>query len=175
MPTSSPREPRNHLAMATRPMSRVTPTSRSPVVEHWQMITPKPPLSGHATARAPARAFTTTGQDSLPRPSALKSSPLMQISSGSKQVTQMCKRPATWPAKCVRHTQARSSSTTSALHSTGWVKDSTRLLLSLSFGTLLSKGKPDAVSTAHTFANFFQICLATHLPGWSAHQRYHHH
>lgn len=156
------------LGMRTRPMLRRTPISPSPVAVPWRTITPKHLLCGHVIARALARDSTTTPQGSLLRPSARRSLLLTRTFSGLKPVTQMSRRPESWPAKCGRRTPARSLSTTSALHSIGWDKDLMRLPSSPLFGILPSKGKPNTASTSLGFANFFQICPATHFPGWSA-------
>lgn len=156
------------LGMHTRPMSRRTPIFPSPVAVPWQTITPRHLLYGHVIARALARDSTTTPRDSLLRPSVLRSSPLTQIFSGLRPVTQMLRKLELWPAKCAQRTQARSLSTTSALHSTGWDKDLMRLRSSPLSGILLSKGKLSITPLSLRSTNVFQICPATHFPSWSA-------
>lgn len=157
------------LGMRTRPLLRRIPICPSLVAVPWQMITPKHLLCGRVIARALARDSTTTPQGSLLRPSVRRSSPLTQIFSGLKLVTQMSRKLERWPAKCGRRTQARSLSTILALHSTGWVKDSMRLRSSPLSGILLSKGKLNTASVSVRSTNVFQIRPATYFPGWSSH------
>lgn len=163
------RAPPSLLGMRTRPLLRRIPIFPLLVAVPWQMITPKHLLFGHVIARALARDSTTTPQGSLLRPSARRSLRLTQIFSGLKLVTQMSRRPEHSPAKCGRHTQARSLSTILALRSTGWDKDSMRLPSSPLSGILPSMGKLNITSVSLRSTNFFQICPATHFPGWSAH------
>lgn len=129
------------LGMRTRPLLRRIPIFHSLVAVPWQMITPKHLLCGHVIARALARDSTTTPQGSLLRLSVRRSLHLTRIFSGLKLVTQMSRRPEHSPAKCGRHTRARSLSTILALHSTGWDKDSMRLPWSPLSGILPSMGK----------------------------------
>jgi hypothetical protein len=164
----------SHLGMRTRPLLRRIPIFLSLVAVLWQTITPKHLLCGHVIARALARDSTTTPQGSLLRPSARRSLHLTQIFSGLKLVTQMSRKPEHSPAKCGPLTQARSLSTILALHSTGWDKDLMRLPSSPSSGILPSKGKLKTASIPLRSTNFFQICPATHFPGWSAHKCHHH-
>lgn len=157
------------LGMRTRPLLRRIPIFPSLVAVLWQTITPKHLLCGHVIARALARDSTTTLQGSLLRPSARRCLRLTQIFCGLKLVTQMSRRPEHSPAKCGQRTQARSLSTILALHSTGWDKDLMRLPSSLLSGILPSMGKPTIAPISLRSTNFFQICPATHFPGWSAH------
>lgn len=130
------------LVTHTRSASRRTQTCPSPVDGSWPTTTPRLRLFGPATSPALGKVSTTTEPVSQLQPNAQRSLALTLTSSGSKLVTPTSKRLRSSQAKYGLPYPARNSSTTSALHSTGWVKALMRHLLSPSSGILHNTGKP---------------------------------